>query len=237
MKTYLKSIKKSAALFGIAALLSLFSSCIKDNNNYVAPPVALVSVFQASTALPALDVYFNNNQVNWSPVTYQTGLAYIRAYTGLRTFNFYTYGEKGLLFSDTATLKANNAYSIFLSGTPNKTDFILLKDTVNQPAAGKANIRFVDLSPDAPAVDLVLNDTVKVANKSYKGFSTFIPVTGDKLYTIKVRQQGTNTVLATLNNVTLNANLVYTIMLTGLSSGSSANNNALAINYVTNAYF
>ncbi len=237
MKNYFKAFKRAAALIGIPAVITLFSSCIKDNTNYVAPPAALVSVFQGSTSLPALDVYFNANQVNWSPVNYGSGLAYVRAYTGLRTFNFYTYGEKGLQFSDTATLKTNNVYSIFLSGTTTKTDFILLNDTINQPAANTANVRFVDLSPDAPAVDLVLNSSVSFSNINYKGYSTFVPISGDKIYTIQVLQHGTSTVLATLNNVTLNSNLVYTIMLTGLSSGSAVNNNQLTIKYVTNAYF
>ena len=237
MKNYFRAFKRTAALIGIPAVITLLSSCVKDNTNYVAPPAALVSVFQGSTALPALDVYFNSNQVNWAPVNYGSGLAYVRAYTGLRTFNFYTYGEKGLQFSDTATLKANSVYSIFLSGTAAKTDFILLKDTINQPAANMANVRFVDLSPDAPAADLVLSGTTSASNIGYKGYSSFVPISGDKVYTIQVLQHGTSTVLATLSNVTFNSNLVYTIMLTGLASGSAANNNLLTINYVTNAYF
>ncbi len=238
MKSYIKLVKRSAAAIGIAAMLSLLSSCLKDNKSYYTPPpTALVSFFQASTALPALSVYFNNNQVNWNPVTYGSGLSYVRAYTGLRTFNFYTYSEMGLQFTDTATLKADTVYSMFLSGTSSKTDFVLLRDHISAPAAGMASIRFVDLSPDAPAVDLVLADTIRVANKTYKGFSEFVPVSGDKVYNLQVRQAGTNTVLATLNNVSLNKNYVYTIMLTGLASGTAASNNQLAVYYVNNAFY
>ncbi len=237
MKTYLKTLKRSAVVASFIGLISLFSSCLKDNSNYTPPPTALVSFFQASTALPALDVYFNANRVTWNPVIYGTGISYVRAYTGLRTFNFYTYGATSLQFTDTATLKANNVYSMFLTGTSTKTDFVIVTDNINQPPATKASIRFVDLSPDAPAVDLVLADTIRVANTAYKGASQFIPIPGDKLYNIQVRQAGTNTVLATLNNISLSTNHVYTIMLTGLASGTSSNNNQLAIYYVNNAYF
>jgi hypothetical protein len=237
MKNYLKLAKRSVAAIGVAALLSLFSSCLKENSNYTPPPVALVSVFDASTSLPALDVDFNNNKVNWNPVTYGTGLSYVQAYTGLRTFNFYAYGENGLLFSDTATLKVNYVYSIFLTGTTAKTDFVILNDNINQPAANSASVRFVDLSPDAPAVDLVLADTVRASAIAYKGASQFVSIPGGKVYNLQVKQAGTNTVLATLNNISLNTNYVYTIMLTGLASGTTSNNSQLAVNYVINANF
>lgn len=237
MKNYLKLVKRSAAAVGVAAVLSLFSSCLKDNNsNYTPPPVALVSVFDASTSLPALDVYFNNNKVNWNPVTYGSGLSYVQAYTGLRTFNFYAYGENGLLFTDTATLKVNNAYSLFLTGTTAKTDLVVLNDNVNQPASNSAGVRFVNLSPDAPAADLVL-DTVRASSIAYKGASPFVSIPGGKFYNLQVRKAGTNTVLATLNNVSLNTNYVYTIMLTGLASGTTSNNSELAVTYVINANF
>jgi hypothetical protein len=237
MKSYLKFAKRSATAVGIAAMLSLFSSCLKDkNSNYTPPPVALVSVFDASTNLPALDVYFNNNKVNWNPVTYGNGLSYVQAYSGLRTFNFYTYGEGGLLFTDTATLKVNNAYSLFLTGTTAKTDLVILNDNINQPATNSAGIRFVNLSPDAPAADLVL-DSVRATGIAYKGASQFVSIPGGKFYNLQVKQTGTNTVLATLNNVSLNANNVYTIMLTGLVSGTTSNNSELAVTYVVNANY
>src|SRR6202008_3160728 len=108
------------------------------------------------------------------------------------------------IFSDTATIKPDKVYSLFLANKTNQPELVLLNDTINQPPANMATVRFIDLSPDAPHVDLVLNNNAEVTNKTYKGFSSFLPVTGNTTYNIQVKQTGTSTVLATLNNVTLN---------------------------------
>ncbi|MBS1530572.1 MAG: DUF4397 domain-containing protein [Bacteroidetes bacterium] len=220
----------------VLCLVSLLSSCLKSTSTDYAPPVALVSFFQASPDETALDLYFNNNKVNVGPIKYGTGLDYFRAYAGLRNINFYTYGVMSQVFSDTATIKPNQIYSIFLTNKSNKPELVVLKDTINQPQPNTASVRFVDLSPDAPNVDLVLSNDVTVSNKTYKGFSSFLPVTGNSTYNIQVKQAGTNTVLATLSNVTFNTNRVYTIIFSGLVSGATEADQP-AIYYVTNAYY
>ncbi len=233
----MKNLKRSIAGLGAVCLLSLLlSSCLKNNSTYYNPPVALVSFFQASPDEPALDLYFNNNRVNWNPISYGSGLDYFNAYAGQRTVNFYAQNTMTNLFSDTLTLKPNAVYSLFLVNTPTTPGIVVLNDTINKPASNTASIRFVNLSPDATAVDLALNDTLKVSNKAYKGFSSFIPVPGNKTYSFQVLQKGTTTVLASLSNVTLTNGYVYTIMLTGLSAGTTSADK-LSVYYTTNAQF
>jgi hypothetical protein len=233
----MKTFKGSVAGLGAVCLLSLLlTSCLKDNSTYFNPPVALVSFFQASPDEPALDLYFNNNRVNWNPISYGSGLDYFRAYAGQRTAIFYMQNTMNKIFSDTLSLKPNAVYSIFLTNTPATPDFVVLNDTINQPANNTASIRFINLSPDAPAVDLALNDTVKISNKTYRGHSSFIPVAGNKTYNFEVLQKGTTTVLATLANVSLTTGSVYTIMLTGLSTGTTSADK-LSVYYVSNAHF
>lgn len=233
----MKNLKRSIAGLGAVCLLSLLlSSCLKNNSTYYNPPVALVSFFQASPDEPALDLYFNNNRVNWNPISYGSGLDYFNAYAGPRTVNFYAQNTMTKLFSDTLTLKPNAVYSLFLVNTSTTPGIFVLNDTINKPASNTASIRFVDLSPDAPAVDLALNDTVKVSNKAYKGFSSFMSVPGNKTYSFQVLQKGTTTVLASLSNVTLTNGYVYTIMLTGLSAGTTSADK-LSVYYTTNAQF
>ncbi|HEX3383887.1 MAG TPA: DUF4397 domain-containing protein [Mucilaginibacter sp.] len=220
----------------ILCLAALLSSCLKSSTTDYAPPAELVSFFQASPDETSLDMYFNNNKVNLGPINYGTGLDYFRAYAGVRTINFYTYGVMSQVFSDTATIKANQVYSLFLTDKSNKPELVLLNDTIKQPRPNTASVRFVDLSPDAPNVDLVLSNVVTVTNKTYKGYSSFLPVTGNSTYNIQVNQTGTSTVLATLSNVTFNSNKVYTIIFSGLVSGTTTADQP-AIYYVTNAYY
>ena len=232
--------KWMARLCAVCLLSALLSSCLKSSNSYYAPPVAFVSFIQASTNEAPLDFYMNNNKVNLTPVNYGDGLDYFRAYTGKRTLNFYNTGTTTLLFTDTATLNVNVAYSVFLtdaSATSTSPSMLLLTDSIGKPATGKANIRFVNVSPDAPAVDLAVQDSAAfVSNKAYKGYSSFLPIQGGKTYTFNVLQHGTNTVLATLSNVPINTGLVYTIWFHGLASSSNTSDKP-TLGIITNAYY
>ena len=241
MKVYKNTSGKwIARLCAVCLLSALLSSCLKSHNSYYAPPVAFVSFIQASPNQPALDFYMNNNKVNINPVNYGDYIDYFRAYTGNRTLNFYSQGSMTKLFSDTATLNVNVAYSVFLtstSATSASPAMLLLTDSISKPASGKATIRFVNVSPDAPAVDLAVQDSAAfVSNKAFKGYSSFLPMQGDKTYTFNVLQHGTNTVLATLSNVPINTGLVYTIWFHGLASSSNVNDKP-ALGIITNAYY
>lgn len=238
MKIYKNSSKRWIARLGAVCLLSLFlSSCLKDTNNYYAPPVAYLSFIQASPDQPPMDFYLNNNKVNWDPLNYGNEIDYIRAYTGTRTANFYNQNSATKIFSDTIHLNANVAYSLFLANTTAHPELVLLTDSLSQPSSGNAGIRFVNVSPDAPAVDLaVQGGSVLVTNKSYKGSSSFLPILGGKSYVFEVRQKGTSTVLATLGSVNLNVGQVYTIWFHGLATPTNATDK-LAADIITNAYY
>lgn len=240
MKNF-KNISKSAlATIGVVFLLTLLSSCLKYNNNntqYYNPPTALVKFIQASPDEPALDFSLDNNHINFRPISYGDDLDYFRAFTGKRNTNFYNDLTGTLILSDTIHLNENVSYSLFLVNTVSKPQILLLTDSLTKPAAASAGIRFVHLSPDAPAVDLaVTGGAVLVSNKGFKGFSPFSNIAGNKSYNLEVRQAGTSTVLATLPNVTLNNGFVYTIWLRGLVA-STNNSDQLGISVSPNTFF
>ncbi|HEY9000531.1 MAG TPA: DUF4397 domain-containing protein [Mucilaginibacter sp.] len=239
MKLYGNPLNRWMALLGIGCFLSLlFTSCLKSkNDDYTPPPSAYVTFFQAATGEQPLDLYFNNNKVNQVPLGYGFGLDYFQAYPGLRTVNIDASYTNSLIYSDTIRIKPNIAYSLFLINNPVNLGLFLLTDSISQPAAGKATLRFINVSPDAPAVDLAVKDSAAfVTNKGFKGFSSFIPKTGNQTYNFEIRQHGTNTVLTTLSGVTLNNGLVYTIWLHGLANTSNADLK-LKADIVTNAYY
>ncbi|HEY2583755.1 MAG TPA: DUF4397 domain-containing protein [Mucilaginibacter sp.] len=238
MKTPKNASKIGLASFGAACLLSLLlSSCLKTNNNNYYPPVALVAFVQASPDEPQLDFYLDVDKVNIYPINYGDHFDYFRAYTGSRVANFYDHTSMNKIFSATIQLNQNTNYSLFLANKSTQPELVMLTDTINQPAAGNASIRFVNLSPDAPAVDLsVTSGSALVSNKSYKGYSTFIPIKGNATYNFQVLQTGTNTVLATLPNIFLNSGSVYTVWFHGLAA-STGTTDQLAANIYTNAYF
>jgi hypothetical protein len=238
MKIYSKTLQRLMAVVGAGCLLSvLFTSCLKNKNDYTPPPSAYVAFVQGSAGQEPLDLYFDTNKINQFALHYGDGIDYFKAYTGKRTVNVYTAGSMNKVFSDTIHLNPNIAYSLFLVNTVAKPGLLLLTDSITKPAPGKATVRFVNVSPDAPAVDLAVKDSAAfVSNKAFKGASLFIAKDGDKAYTFEVRQHGTNAVLATLNNVTLNNGEVYTIWLRGLVNTSVATDK-LTADILINAYY
>jgi hypothetical protein len=237
MKDQTKLLKSGSAGIGIVCLLAiLLSSCLKDHSNYIVPPSAALTVVQGSPDAPAEVFYLDNNRVNQAALNFGDHIDYFNAYAGTRNAIVYSYGTANKIASDTIHLTANNTYSLFLANTYTKPDFILLKDTINRPANGQATIRFVNVSPNAPAADLDVNDTtVFVSNKAYKGYSSFAAITGNIKYNFEVRQHGTSTVLATLDTVTIRSGFVYTIWLRGLAAGTG--NSKLSAGIINNAFY
>lgn len=226
-------------MVGLLGLLAVsLSSCLKNNdtNNAVQPPVAALSVINASPDAPPLDFYLDNNKANNYSFGYGNGIDYISALTGKRQATFRATGSATSYKTDTITLQASKYYSLFLTGTTGNQGYLLLNDTIVKPADGKAAIRLVNVSPDAPAVDLAIKGgPVLVANKSFKGFSGFIPVAASSNYTLEVRQAGTSTVLATVTKSAINNGSIYTVWLQGLSASTDAKK--LTALLQTNVYY
>lgn len=226
-------------MIGMMCLLTLLlSSCLKNrDNDYVQlPPAALISAINASPDSPPLDFLLDKNQANNYPIKYGHILDYIAAYTGKRVASFYVSGANQKIASDTITLDANRYYSLFLSNSVNTPDLLLLKDTLSRPADSMAVVRFVDLSTNAPAVDLgIQGGTVLATNKAYKSYTSFIPIKGNTTYTLEARQTGTSTVLVSLSNIRLQAGSIYTIWLHGLTG--TTDQTRLTLDIQRNAYY
>jgi hypothetical protein len=224
MKYIQQNLKMRAGIVGMMCLLSgLLSSCLKDHDDQQIdqPPVALLSVINASPDDKGVNFFLDQNQANNFPISYGHGLDYIRAKTGKRVATFNVAGSAQNIKSDTITLEANKFYSIYLANVPSKPDILLLADSIIKPDAGKATIRLVDLSPDAPAVDLGIKGGAVIATgKTYKGYSAFVPVQGNTSYTLEIRKAGTTTVLVNLPDVNLHSGSIYTVWLHGLSAAT-----------------
>lgn len=236
----MKNLKKQsrfkiAGIAFVAVFCLLQFSCLKDNNNYVPPPPsALLMVIQGSPTAPAELLYLNTNRVNNAPFNYGDNIGYFNAYTGKRQVILSNYSSGVQIATDTATLKANTAYSLFLANTYTSPDFVLLTDSIAQPAAGKATVRLVNVSPDAGPVDLSANSTTLVTSKNYKGASSFKTVNGDVKYIFSVVKTGTNTVLAK-DSAVLHSGSVYTVWLHGMANGTGAS--AIKADIINNAYY
>lgn len=233
MKIYFKNIIRTTFGFGAAALM--LQSCTKSDIVFNTTPLpTAVSFTQASPDQPPVNLYLNGARFASSTFNYGQSAGYLAINSGVYAVAFTSDIDGKILLADSINFKAETNYSLFLANKAAQPEVVLLTDTLNAPAAGNASIRFINLSPDAPAVDLVeKGGPVLVTNRAYKGYSSFSPLTGNQVYTFEVHRAGTSTVLATLNTVKLQTNTIYTLWFHGLATGTTVAD-ALSLDILTN---
>ncbi|MFI5157377.1 MAG: DUF4397 domain-containing protein [Sphingobacteriales bacterium] len=223
-----------ALLTGIACVLSVsVSSCNKDSNSTA--NTASLAVVAASPDAPSADLYINGAMVNGTPLVYGSYISYFSIVSGTNKVGFDDTGTSTLISLDTINIATGKTYTLFFSNLVAKHDYFLLADTVAAPPSGKASIRLVNMSPDAPNVDLVVGGKVIASNKSYKQASSFTAIPVSDNDTLRVVQTGTSNLLGVVNAITVQSGVVYTIWLNGLASG--LNGYSLHANIMRNAVY
>ena len=160
-------------------------------------------------------------------------------WSGLRTIRVNVAGTATTVIQTTARLQRNTFYTVFAADRVANIGPVVLVDDLTPPAAGKAHVRFVHLSPDAPAVDVALANggPVLFGNRTFKQSTDFAPLAAGT-YDLEVRVAGTNTVALSLPGVTLKPGRIYTVYAKGLLSGSgpAALGAGIIVNYPDYGY-
>ena len=206
-------------VIGLIAALAL-TSCHKDNP--VAPtPKAKVMVVHASPNAPGVDLLVDGT-IAGTNLTYPNNTSYLAVPAGTRNVKVNVTGTSTTVINANLALTAGTNYSVFATDSVSKISALVLTDDLAAPAAGKAHVRFVHLSPNAPAVDVaVTSGPVLFANEPFKGYSAFTPVAAGT-YNLEVRLAGTSTVVLSLPGITLTAGKIYTVFAKGFVGGTGA---------------
>ena len=223
-------IKETVKLSTLAlAFCLVLSSCSKDES---APSTSKAIIVHASPNAPDVDLLVDNNKQNSAAVPYLTNTGYLTLNAGSRNIKVNAAGSSTSVINANLNFDANANYTIFAIDSVSKISAIQLRDTLTAPATGKSHVRFVHLSPNAPAVDIaVRGGSVVFGNRTFKQFSAFTPLdAGD--YNLDVRVAGTTTVALALPAITLQAGKIYTVYARGFL-GVSSGNQALGASIIT----
>jgi hypothetical protein len=229
---------KTVVFICAGLLLQSLTSCVKtSDSDEVTPSAALLTVFQASPDEPPLNFSLNSVQVGQNGIAFEQGIDYVTVAVEALTATFVTTKTDSTIASSSITLAPNKAYSLFLENIRANAGILLLTDSLTNPGANNTGVRFVDLSPDAPAVSLVIQGgKTLVTGSAFKGYTTFLPIAGGVSYTFNVVNTSTGAVLATLPNVTLPKASDYSILLEGLNTPANSTD-GLKMILITNANF
>lgn len=218
----MKKIISLQKLAIVALSFSVFASCSKDENNSTPAAKAKVMVVHASPDAPAVDLLVDATKLNTAPLSYLSNTGYLDVTAGTRNIKVNVANSSINVINADVTVESSKNYSIFAIDSFSKISAIVLGDDLTAPAPGKAHLRFVHLSPNAPAVDIAVtggNVLTGFGNKAFKTFTAFTSLDSGR-YNLEVRLANTTIVALPLPNITLQAGKIYTVFAKGFLGGT-----------------
>src|SRR5690606_19633776 len=99
---------------------------------------------------------------------------------------------------------------------------LIVEDELDSPASGKALVRLIHLSPDAPEVNLQIgeDDEDLFENQGYRGLSDFVEVEAGRLdLNLVAAEDGAS--LVTAQSVNIREGRIYTLVVRGYMDSST----------------
>jgi LPXTG-motif cell wall-anchored protein len=180
-------------------------------------------VVHASPDAPAVDVWVNGS-VAFSNAPFQGITDYAELAPGSYQVQVSPTGAtEPIVIDANLDLAADTDYTVVAVGELANIEPLVLIDDNSAPAAGKAHVRFVHASPDAPAVDIAVANggPVLFSNVPFKGVGDYLPVDAGT-YDLEARIAGTDTVALSVPGVMLEEGNVYTIFAMGFAGAEPA---------------
>ncbi|MEJ2881861.1 DUF4397 domain-containing protein [Pedobacter sp. GR22-6] len=204
--------------FSTKALLILslipFLSCKKTDTSDT--QLAYLSIVNASPTIGTYYVYVNGSLVTAAALPFGGTTAYAEYLAGDYPIKLTPESSIENLMSKTLSLSGNTIYSYFIIDQQENLDGLLVTDNLSVTSTEKAYIRFINLSADAPSLDLAAAEAENlISGKAYKTASDFIAV-DPKAYIFQIRDSSNATIKTTMESNTLVAGKYYTILARGL---------------------
>ncbi len=216
------NIKKLLMLLVLSSFIVV--SCSEDDDNNNTAPVlekANVKVVHASPDAPGVDLLVDN-AIAGSNLTFPNNTGYLPVDEGTRNVKVNVTGTSTTVIEADLNLEGLTNYSVFAVDQVANLSPLVIVDDLTAPAMGTAHVRFIHLSPDAPAVDITTIDgTVVFGNYMFKDYSDFTPLPAAS-YDLQVRLAGTETVVLELNGIAVSDGSIYTVFAKGFVAGTGS---------------
>jgi len=221
MKNFTLIPSKNSKFFPVFFLLIsiAFFACKKEESD------TTLSQLRVINAAPTLATYYafaNGSSMSSAALPYGGTTAYGNYASGSYAIKFTSENNSESLLTKNITLNPNTYHSFYLVNKPGSLDGLTITDDLSLPSTDKAYIRYINLSPDAPALDLAKTGetTALISNKAYKSASAFIAITPGT-YTFDAKETSSGIVKAVSNNITLITGYHYDIICGGLLNPAS----------------
>lgn len=181
---------------------------------------ARVRVVHASPDAPAVDICANGD-VLFSDAPFFAATDYVNVPAGTYTIKVVVAGSDcaapGVIEAD-LTFESDSETTIAAINELSVIQPLVLADQ-NMVDEGMATVRFIHASPDAPTVDITLDDGTTLFDDIPFGQSGGYITVPPGMYDLDVRDMTGESVVLDVNGVQLDANTTYTVWATGFFSG------------------
>ncbi|MGN6439308.1 MAG: DUF4397 domain-containing protein [Agriterribacter sp.] len=230
------STRRLLAVSGVAALLLIFASCKKSDNNNPDVPVAGLMAFNLASDKPAIGFALSGNSLTNSPLTYPnyTG-GYLGIYTGNRTVAAFDASSGSTITSLDYAFDKDKYYSLFFVGNGSAYKNVVVSDNIDSlsGSSGKAYIRYVNAIADSVSQPMVtIADNAGNIIEEAAGFSKVSHFAAATPGTVTINVNDNNAI-QTNRTITLENKKVYTALLIGVP-GSTDTAKSVQIRYIEN---
>lgn len=193
---------------------------ITQNNDEDEVKVSYIRVFHASPDAPAVDVYANDDLIA-SDLAFGEVSDFVAVPPGRYTLEIFPAGQtSNPVYQTNAFIPEDAILTIAAVGMLDDLVLAPIPEPVDVENTGRACIRFIHLSPDAPDVDILLEDGTEVFTEvEYKEGTDYACVPAGT-YTFLVTPSGSDTPVLTVPDVEAEVNRFYTIYAVGLVEDS-----------------
>jgi Domain of unknown function (DUF4397) len=223
----------SRMLLGIAAAL-LVTSCIDDDNTYYNPYPNVAYGVIVNTSPNSGDLFFfaDQNQINNAPLNYGDAAGYYNFYTGSRVLSLKDNAGETL---STANITLNNGdfFSAFAVNTFSNVELVTYRDSLEYPASGTANVRFINLAPDAPSVDVTGTTATFATGVDFKEATDFSSVAAGT-YDLTFKDSETGETIYTATGLDFANGGIYTVYTKGFVTPATGSNDTFSVKKIRN---
>ncbi|MFC5285035.1 DUF4397 domain-containing protein [Pedobacter alpinus] len=220
LSNWVKKSSVKALVFGFGVLT--LSSCLKNDNDNVAPNYSALAIINASPGLQPFDFVIDNQIVNQGSFDFTERLPYVNIFSGNRRIGIYKDQTADSIKTGSILAQPGKYYSLYVVGQPANLEFLTITDSVAATTTGKAQIRFLNLSVNSPSLKLNYGvDSLLINNLAYKNHSNFVEIPGGKRYNFTVKSDDVNGKTAE-SNVLIESGRIYTVWASGLYNNTDS---------------
>lgn len=183
--------------------------------------LSYVRILHASPDAPPVDIYVDGNLV-FKGVAFGNFTVYIPIKMGDHKVEVYPEGEKGnYVLTQDIQVPENQVITVAAAGFLTDIQLVpYIESNPNNLSQGMSRLRVIHLSPDAPEVDVFINENMAFKDVGYLDATQYIEVPSE-VYDIRINIAQNDQVLLRLQPQ-LKSQKIYTIYILGDASNLTA---------------